>query len=87
MDYRLADEARQIEISDLPVIPFQWALNLLKGDEVQPSDVAPETIVVLMYCHEDLVEVEGRQMFKGMRYIKGPQLRFGDILPGQILTA
>lgn len=87
MDFRLAGETRQIEIGDLPVIRFQWALNLLKGDEARPSEVAPVTMVVLMYCHEDLVEVEGRQMFKGMRYMKGSQLRFGDILPGQILTA
>ncbi|MGF6207187.1 hypothetical protein [Pseudomonas frederiksbergensis] len=84
--FRWEDENRQIEIADLPIIRFQWALNLLQGHRLQ-TDVAPETKVVLMHAHEDFVEVEGLQLFRGTRYMKGRELGFGEILPGQILTA
>lgn len=87
MDFRLKGGSRQIEISDLPVIRFQWALNLLQGGVQLPDLIAPETKVVLMYAHEDFVEVEGLQMFRGTRYMKGRELDFGEISPGQILTA
>ncbi|WLH37231.1 hypothetical protein PSH79_07990 [Pseudomonas sp. FP2196] len=86
-DFRLLDQARQIEIEDLPVIRFQWALNLLEGHAKESWGMAPETKVVLMYAHEDQVEVEGLQMFRGTRYINSRQLSFGNIAPGQILTA
>jgi hypothetical protein len=81
------DDRRQIAISDLPIIRFQWALNLMEGHSLVSGVTAPETKVVLMYAHEDLVEVEGQQLFRGTRYMKGKELSFGVISPGQILTA
>ncbi len=86
-DFRWEDQARQIEIADLPVIPFQWALNLMEGHMAHDPDRAPGTKVVLMYANNDLVEVEGLQLFRGMRYMIGKTLRFGPIPPGLILTA
>ena len=86
-DLRLPDASRHIGIADLPNIHFQWALNLLEGDSAVRAGKAPETRVVLMYAHEDLVEVDGQQMFRGARYINGKQLTFGEITPKQVLTA
>lgn len=86
-DLRLPDASRHIGIADLPNIHFQWALNLLEGDSAVRAVKAPETRVVLMYAHEDLVEVDGQQMFRGARYINGKQLTFGEITPKQVLTA
>jgi hypothetical protein len=78
LDYRL-DGGRQIQISDLPIIPFQWQLNLLLGDWVYPDIKAPETKVVLMYGKEPLVKVEGKPMYTGTLYAIGRELKFGDI--------
>lgn len=86
-DFRLLDNKGKIGIADLPVIQFHWALNLLQSDLTIPEIIAPVTRVVLMYMGEDLVEVEGQQMFRGTRYINGKQLSFGNIAPKQILTA
>ncbi|MBC8995792.1 hypothetical protein IAI51_04495 [Pseudomonas sp. N40(2020)] len=86
-DFRVLVGSRQIEIEDLPIIRFQWALNLLEGHAEAPGVTAPITKVVLMYAHEDLVEAEGLQMFRGTRYINSRQLSFGNIAPSQILTA
>ncbi|MFJ2686593.1 hypothetical protein ACIOYV_23020 [Pseudomonas sp. NPDC087342] len=85
-DFRWEDPARQIDTADLPIIRFQWALNLLQGDTLL-TDVAPTTMAIFMYAQEDLVEVEGQSMYRGTRYMKGRELSFGEILPGQILAA
>jgi hypothetical protein len=86
-DLRLPEGARQIEIGDLPIIQFHWALNLLQSDITFPEVSAPVTKVVLMYMEEDYVEVEGEQILRGTRYLNGMQLKFGNIAPKQILTA
>lgn len=86
-DFRLLDRTRRIEIENLPIVQFHWALNLLQSDLTIPDITAPVTKVVLMYMHEDFVEVEGQRMWRGTRYINGKQLSFGSIAPKQILTA
>lgn len=85
--FRWEDPARQIEIADLPTVSFQWALNLMEGHSKTDEVLAPFSVVALMYAHEDLVEVDGIQMFRGMRYMKARELGFGPISPEQILTA
>ena len=84
--FRWEDPARQIEIADLPMISFQWALNLMEGHSKTGDELAPSNVVILMYAYEEFVEVEGQQLFKGTRYMKGGKLGFGQISPGQILT-
>ncbi|MFZ3280130.1 hypothetical protein [Pseudomonas sp.] len=86
-DFRFPEASRQIAIADLPIIHFQWALNLLQGHSTIEGGKTPETKVVLMYAHEELVEVDGQQMFRGARYINGKKLSFGEIAPNQVLTA
>ncbi|AUM72713.1 hypothetical protein [Pseudomonas fluorescens] len=91
-DFRWEDPKRMIEITDLPIIRFQWALNLMEGhwdspDVTSPDARAPSTRVVLMYANEDLVEIEGLQMFRGTRYLRGGEVGFGQIKPAHILTA
>lgn len=86
-DFRVLDGTRQIEIGDLPIIQFHWALNLLQGELTIPEVRAPMTKVVLMYMDEDSVEIEGRQVLRGTRYMNGKHLDFGTIAPKQILTA
>ncbi|KOY01501.1 hypothetical protein [Pseudomonas nunensis] len=85
--FRWEDPARQIEIADLPTVSFQWALNLMGGHTKAGDVLAPSSVVILMYAHEDLVEVDGLQLFRGMRYMKGRELGFGPISSGHILTA
>ncbi|ROM78266.1 hypothetical protein BK654_09815 [Pseudomonas brassicacearum] len=91
-DFRWEDPKQLIEIADLPIIQFQWALNLMEGHWSLPerpsSDIkAPSTVAVLMYANEDLIEAEGLQIFRGTRYLRGRALDFGPIKPEQILTA
>lgn len=87
-DFRLPGGTEQIEISHLPLMQFRWALYLMESHEKFPGDiVAPATKVVFMYMDEDLVEVDGEQLYRGTRYIHGNQLQFGDILAKQVLTA
>ncbi|GGK43250.1 hypothetical protein SAMN04490189_0784 [Pseudomonas koreensis] len=87
-DFRLPGGTEQIEISDLPLMQFRWALNLLENHEKFPEDIAaPATKVVFMYMEEDLVEVDDEQLYRGTRYIHGNQLQFGDIVAKQVLTA
>ncbi|MFJ2465858.1 hypothetical protein [Pseudomonas sp. NPDC087615] len=86
-DFRSLDGTSQIEIGDLPIIQFHWALNLLQGHSAVPQIKAPETKVVLMYMDEDFVEVDGQPIFRGTQYIDSKQLAFGNISPKQILTA
>lgn len=86
-DFRWENDKRQIVIGDLPIIRFQWVLNLLEGHSVSHEVTAPSTKVELGYASEDFVEVEGVQMLRGMRYLVGKKLEFGDILKEQVLTA
>lgn len=86
-DFRWEDDNRQIVIGDLPIIRFQWALNILEGHFVSPEVAAPTTKVVLGYAQEDLVEVEGLQMLRGTLYMIGRKLELGEIRKEQILTA
>lgn len=92
-DFRWEDPKRMIEIADLPIIWFQWALGLMEGHDVSPdsppSDTkAPATKVVGMYPSDELVDIgEGLQIFKGMRYVRGSTLNFGRILQEQMLIA
>lgn len=86
-DFRLRDDSRLIEIGDLPLLQFHWALNLLQGDLAIPEITAPTTKVVLMYMNEDFVEVEGQSVFRGVKYVDRNQLDFGEITAKQILTA
>jgi len=86
-DFRLVDESRTIKIADLPLLQFHWALNLLQSDLTAPDITAPVTKVVLMYMHEDLVEVEGQWVLRGVKYVDRNQLGFGPITAKQMLTA
>ena len=81
MDFRWEDK-RPISISDLPIIPFEWSLNLMEG-----HFLAPSTVVVLGYAEEELVEQEGLEMLKGTRYMIGNKLEFAEIRKQQILVA
>jgi hypothetical protein len=82
-DFRWENK-REINVEDLPVIPFQWALNLMLGHPGQKTLI---TIVVLGYAEEDFVEVQGLQMLRGTQYMVGKALHFGPIHKEQILTA
>lgn len=84
--FRLGAGDPPIEISDLPFIWFEWALNLMEGLE-QASVIAPETKVVLMQAEEVVVDVEGHNVFKGTRYLDNTKLAFGPITQSQILIA
>lgn len=86
-DFKLLDDTRMIEIADLPLIKFHWALNLLQSDFVFFYITAPATVVVLMYMDEDFVEIEGESMFRGTQYLDRNGLDFGNITAKQILTA
>lgn len=86
-DFRLVDESPTIKIADLPLLQFHWALNLLQSDLTGPDITAPVTKVVLMYMHEDFVEVEGQSVLRGVKYVDRNQLAFGSITAKQILTA
>jgi hypothetical protein len=77
-DYRL-DGGRQIKISDLPLISFQWALNLMEGHVVNSGLTAPVTKVVLMYANEPRVQVEGEMMHTDTLYMIGSELELGEI--------
>lgn len=86
-DFRLLHDSRLITINDLPLMQFHWALNLLQADLAIPKITVPMTKVVLMYMHEDFVEVEGQSVFRGVKYVDCNQLAFGEITAKQILTA
>lgn len=92
-DFRWEDPKQIITIADLPIIQFQWALNVMEGHQINApeeplADVkAPSSMVVFMYANQDQVEVDGVQMFRGARYVRGWKLNFGPITPAQILTA
>ncbi|MFG6207754.1 hypothetical protein [Pseudomonas retamae] len=86
-DFKLLHHTRIIEIADLPIIKFNWALNLLQSDLVMFYITAPATKVVLMYMDEDSVEIEGESMFRGTQYLDRNGLDFGNITAKQILTA
>ncbi|WP_192564008.1 hypothetical protein [Pseudomonas gozinkensis] len=84
--FRLSAGSPPIEISDLPRIFFEWALNLMEGDDLS-SGTAPETKVVLMQADEDVVDVGGESVFKGTHYLDNATLSFGPITQAQVLVA
>ncbi|MGW8462325.1 hypothetical protein [Pseudomonas sp. CLCA07] len=86
VDFRWGDNTRQIVIGDLPIIRFQWALDLLLGHSAS-REKAPGTVASLGYAHEDYVEVEGLRMLRGTRYMIGKALEFGSISEKRIMTA
>lgn len=91
--FRWEDPKRLITIADLPLIQFQWALNVMEGHAVSLSEAslsdikAPDSKVAFMYASQEQLEVEGVQMYRGTRYVKGWKLAFGPITSEQILTA
>ncbi|WP_256667284.1 hypothetical protein [Pseudomonas sp. ANT_J28] len=85
-DFRWEDK-RQIQISDLPVISFQWALHLYERELATHERTAPVSKVVVGYAEEDRVEVEGHPMLRGTLYMVGKKLEFGEIRKDRILTA
>lgn len=86
-------ENGEIRISDLPVIPFQWALNLMLGHGLWhrlnyfEGPRSPVSIVILGYAQEDIVPIGEVQMLRNTRYMVGKNLSFGVIPESQILTA
>lgn len=86
-DFRWEDPARQIEIKDLSIIPFHWALTLIVQARKEPEIITPVSMVTLMYMQEDRVVIEGVEVLKGVRYIDGKTLCFGPITEKQVLTA
>ncbi|WP_282412755.1 hypothetical protein [Pseudomonas sp. PS01299] len=77
---------RKIEPQDVPDIYFVWALSVLKAYPEDPFH-QPEEIVTLGDSEEALVDVGGKPIRKGTRYLVGRDLRLGAINPEQILTA
>ncbi|WP_223517083.1 hypothetical protein [Pseudomonas sp. GL-B-19] len=86
-DFRWEEPVRQIEIKDLVIIPFHWALTLIVQIKKEPEIVTPVSIVTLMYTQEEVVIVDGVAVLKGARYINGKTLSFGPITDKQVLTA
>lgn len=84
-DYRWEDE-REIKPQDVPDIHFSWGLNVLKAHPDDPFH-QPDEIVRFGYAEQAFVEVGGRPIRKGTRYMVGRELRLGAINPKQILTA
>ncbi|WP_338525708.1 hypothetical protein NUH87_09305 [Pseudomonas batumici] len=84
-DYRWSDRKRQVVIADLPIIEFQWALNLMLGHDLLAR--APTAVVVLGYFHEDKVKVEDTRLNRGILYMKGSDLHFGKLTASDIRTA
>ncbi|PMQ12527.1 hypothetical protein PseAD21_07925 [Pseudomonas sp. AD21] len=85
-DYRWSD-LRPIQIWDLPVIQFEWSLNLMEGHPFPGASLAPASVVILGYSSADEVDVGGISMRKGTRYMQGSSLQLGAIVEAQILTA
>ncbi len=87
--FRWEDPERQIEITDLPVIPFDWAITLIeermKGWLWKRRTLT--SVVTLMYTEEEVVIIEDLLVLKGTRYLIGKTLRFGPIAPEQVLIA
>ncbi|MGA8134301.1 MAG: hypothetical protein WCA48_09160 [Pseudomonas gingeri] len=84
-DFRWSDRKRRIVIADLPIIEFQWALNLMLGHDLLSR--APTAIVVLGYFHEDQVKVEDARLNRGILYVKGSDLQFGKLTANDIRVA
>jgi len=84
-DFRWNDRKRRIVIADLPIIEFQWALNLMLGHELLSR--APTSMVTLGYFHEDKVKVEDTRLNRGILYVKGSDLHFGKLTASDIRTA
>lgn len=86
-------DGSNISIAELPLIPFEWALNVMEGHEKKSSDkpssdsVAPGSVVTFMYMSEDKVLVDGSLMFRGTRYVRAWELGSENITPEQILIA
>ncbi|NWB95093.1 hypothetical protein HX882_04200 [Pseudomonas gingeri] len=84
-DFRWHDRKRKIVIADLPIIEFQWALNLMLGHDLLSR--APTAVVVLGYFHEDKVKVGDAWLNRGILYMKGSDLHFGKLTASEIGTA
>lgn len=84
-DFRWENE-QEIKPQDVPNIQFNWALSVLKAHPHDPFH-EPEEIVTLGYFEETFVDVGGKQIRKGTRYLVGRDLLLGEIKPKQILTA
>jgi hypothetical protein len=86
-DYRWTN-GRQVEITDLPPIPFDWSLNIMQGHRVEAQQIAaPGSVALLGYVHPEFVDVGNVRMRKGTRYMIGSTLQLGGIVNEQILTA
>lgn len=85
-DYRWAG-GQQVEIPDLPIIQFEWALTLMEAgsDESRSRSVIP--VVTFGDAYPEIVDVGNVPMRKGTRYMVGSSLRLGAIVEAQILTA
>jgi hypothetical protein len=84
-DFRWEDE-REIKPQDVPDVHFSWTLNVLKASPDDPFH-QPDEIVRFGYAEQAFVEVGGRPIRKGTRYMVGRELQLGAINPKQILTA
>ncbi|KAB0506244.1 MULTISPECIES: hypothetical protein [Pseudomonas] len=83
--FRWSDRKREIVIGDLPVVSFFWGLGLMQGHT--RLERAPGHVLTLGYVYEDLVEVDGAPMNRGMLYMRGHQLAFGKISANDIRIA
>jgi hypothetical protein len=84
-DFRWEDE-REIKPQDVPNIHFTWALSVLKAHPDIPFH-EPEKVVIFGYSEQEYVEVGGKPIRKGTRYLVGRDLLLGEINPKQILIA
>lgn len=86
------EEGKEFRPQDLPVIPFSWALNIMMGhtfvqNNLSEDVMAPGSVAILGYFSEERIEEQGMIMNKGIKYIKGAEMEFGEINCNQILIA
>ncbi|AZE50401.1 hypothetical protein C4K04_4746 [Pseudomonas chlororaphis] len=86
------DDEREFMETDLPLLRFDWALNIMAGHFLLrrapfESINAPGSVAVLGYFESEIVEEEGAQMNKGTLYIVGSRLEPGQITRDKIRVA
>lgn len=81
--YVFFDKDKIFEVSDLPVIPFNWTLYM--RDEIELDGVGGD--ISLAYFHEEMVDIDGSRLFKEQLYTSGKYLTPGSISSDQIKKA
>lgn len=82
-NYVFFDKNKIFEISDLPVIPFDWTLYM--RDEMEFDGVGGA--ISLSYLYDEIVDIDGSPVFKEQLYTSGKYLTPGPISSDQIKKA